>query len=56
MHGVKMHMFQCVLTEEYDGVPRFSLSFLVQKLFAQKLDLPQKAAFFYLPWEDQNVT
>ena len=42
--------------EEYNGVSHFSLSFLVQKLFAQNLIFLKRQHFlFNLPWKGQNV-
>ena len=47
LSGSKCTCFDASWREEYDGVSRFSLSFLVQKLFAKNLIFP-KSNFFCL--------
>ena len=52
-----MHMFRVSRQEEYNGVLRFCLSLLVQKLFEKNVDLMKKQHFLYdPPRECQNAT
>ena len=47
LSGSKFTCFDASCREEYDGVSRLSLSFLVQKLFPQNLIFPKKQHFLF---------